>query len=174
MGDDIMTELLRWEVAEGNHITERTSRLREMHAIDLCNTYTWEGGRNNLDVNAITCLLVAGIYYFILHKDRSTIAGIDINTPAGKRRLIEAIRSIASLMFHSEENILLAEKSEEAEEYRRKFETSCRERIEADYREHVEDLMLARRIADRERIAALLRQENIPEDVILRCVNHDS
>lgn len=172
MGDDIMTELLRWEVAEGNHITERTSRLREMHAIDLTNTYNQLYGNKDLDVVAITSLLVAGIYYLILHRDRSTIAGIDINTPAGKRRVVQALRSISSLMFHREENMLLAGDGNTAkvEAYRRNYETSCRERVESDYREHVEDLMQARQKADRERIAASLREAGVSDDIIARCI----
>ena len=40
LDDEIMIELLRWEVADGNHITERTSRLRELHILELINKYS--------------------------------------------------------------------------------------------------------------------------------------
>lgn len=177
MQEEIMTELLRWEIAEGNHITERTSRLRELHAIEMINSYSELYHRENFDIPAITAILVAGIYYLVLHKDRSTFAGIDINTIPGKRRMLKAIRNISSLMFREEENLRLADASgdEDVETYRRNYEAACRERVESDFRDHVEDLMEARRIADRQRIAENMRAQGIPEDVIEQCVNdnHD-
>lgn len=177
MQEEIMTELLRWEIAEGNHITERTSRLRELHAIELINSYSELYHRENFDIPAITAILVAGIYYLVLHKDRSTFAGIDINTIPGKRRMLKAIRNISSLMFREEENLRLADASgdEDVETYRRNYEAACRERVESDFRDHVEDLMEARRIADRQRIAENMRAQGISEDVIEQCVNdnHD-
>ncbi len=177
MQEEIMTELLRWEIAEGNHITERTSRLRELHAIELINSYSELYHRENFDIPAITAILVAGIYYLVLHKNRSTFAGIDINTIPGKRRMLRAIRNISSLMFREEENLRLADASgdEDVETYRRNYEAACRERVESDFRDHVEDLMEARRIADRQRIAENMRAQGIPEDVIEQCVNgnHD-
>ena len=173
MSDDIMTEILRWEIAEGNHITERTSRLRELHALDLHNSYTDIYNRDDIDVPAITALIVAGVYYLVLHKDRSTFAGIDINTLPGKRRIMKAIRSLSAMMFGAEESSRLnpANADEDVQAYRRNFEASCRERVESDFRDHVEDLIRARRVADRGRIAACLRNEGVQEEVIARCVN---
>jgi AcrR family transcriptional regulator len=173
LADPIMTELLRWEVAEGNHITERTSRLRELHALELTKNYSELYNREDIDVSAISAVLVAGIYFLILHKDRSSFGGIDINTPQGKRRISTAIRDVAAMMYHSEVNARLnpEEKTEEAEAYRRSYETACRERVEADFRDHVEDLMYARRIAERKRIANCLREEGISDEIIERCVN---
>lgn len=173
MSDDIMTEILRWEIAEGNHITERTSRLRELHALELNNSYANIYNREDTDIAAITAIIVAGVYYLVLHKDRSTFAGIDINTLPGKRRILNAIRTLSSMMFGPEETNRLnpANFDEATLAYRRNFETSCRERVESDFRDHVEDLIRARRDSDRNRIAACLRSEGIPEDVIERCVN---
>ncbi len=173
MQEEIMTELLRWEIAEGNHITERTSRLRELHAVELINSYSNIYQREHFDISAITALIVAGIYYLVLHKDRSTFAGIDINTIPGKRRMLKAIRSIASMMFRAEENYRLSigNADDEAETYRRNYEAACRERVESDFRDHVEDLMEARRIADRKRIAENMRALGLPEDMIARCVD---
>ncbi|MDE5978492.1 MAG: hypothetical protein K2G84_00475, partial [Muribaculaceae bacterium] len=103
----------------------------------------------------------------------STFAGIDINTIPGKRRMLKAIRSIASMMFRAEENYRLSigNADDEAETYRRNYEAACRERVESDFRDHVEDLMEARRIADRKRIAENMRALGLPEDMIARCVD---
>lgn len=175
MSDDIMTELLRWEIAEGNHITERTSHMREQNVSELTESCKAIYSRDDIDIIAITAVIVAGIYYLVLHKDRSPFTGIDINTPSGKHRIINAIRSISALMFHVGDNARLTSGgAEEIETYRQNFETACRERIQADFREHVEDLMQARQSAQRQLIAAKMREEGIPEDVIARCTSTDA
>ena len=173
LDDEIMIELLRWEVADGNHITERTSRLRELHILELINKYSDAISGKELDLVAITTLLVAGIYYFILHKDRSTFSGIDLNTPEGKHRIVKAIRSLAAMMFHQADNARMAvdgNNLHEVEAYRRRFEDACRERVDIDFRAHVEELVKAREAAERKRIAETLRAEGVSPEIISRCL----
>ena len=97
--DSIMVELLRWEVAEGNHITERTSRLRELDCNSIADRYADALEKYEVDVVAISALIVAGVYFLILHKDRSTFAGIDINQPEGRERIAEAFRQLSRMIF---------------------------------------------------------------------------
>ncbi len=92
-----MTELLRWEVSEGTHITERTARLREMDVTDLIAKYSSEK-KQSIDLVAISALIVGGIYFMVLHKDRSTFAGIDLNSTEGRRRIEHAFRHIARMI----------------------------------------------------------------------------
>lgn len=174
ISDEIMTELLRWEIAEGNHITERTSRLRELHIVELVNNFTDDLRERDDDILAITALIVAGLYYFILHKDRSTFAGIDLNTAEGRQRLIKAIRSVAAMMFRQHDNncmIMGGDSSyQEVEDYRRRFEDACRERVGADFRSQVNEFVKAREDAERQRIAKCLRAEGVSEEIISRCL----
>ena len=97
LNDGIMTELLRWEVSEGTHITERTARLREMDVTDLIAKYSSEK-KQSIDLVAISALIVGGIYFMVLHKDRSTFAGIDLNSTEGRRRTENAFRHIARMI----------------------------------------------------------------------------
>lgn len=166
LSDDIMTELLRWEVAEGNNITERTARLRTMHAVDIFRNYEEKHAGIGIDVTAVSALLVAGIYYMLLHKDRSSMIGIDINEPAGKRRIVNAIREISRLIFQEKENRQTGVDGEDADTSRRRFESSCRERVASDYREQVQELIEARRLADRKTYAGRMREQGISDDVI--------
>lgn len=166
LSDDIMTELLRWEVAEGNNITERTARLRTMHAVDIFRNYEEKHAGIGIDVTAVSALLVAGIYYMLLHKDRSSMIGIDINQAAGKRRIINAIREISRLIFQEKENRQTGVDGEDADTSRRRFESSCRERVASDYREQVQELIEARRLADRKTYAGRMREQGISDDVI--------
>ena len=166
ISDDIMTELLRWEVAEGNNITERTARLRTMHAVDIFRNYEEKHAGIGIDVTAVSALLVAGIYYMLLHKDRSSMIGIDINQTAGKRRIVNAVREISRLMFQDRENSRPDLDGEDADTSRRRFESSCRERVASDYREQVQELIEARRLADRKTYAERMREQGISDDVI--------
>lgn len=166
LSDDIMTELLRWEVAEGNNITERTARLRTMHAVDIFRNYEEKHTGIGIDVTAVSALLVAGIYYMLLHKDRSSMIGIDINQAAGKRRIVNAIREISRLIFQEKENRQTGVDGEDADTSRRRFESSCRERVASDYREQVQELIEARRLADRKTYAGRMREQGISDDVI--------
>lgn len=166
LSDEIMTELLRWEVAEGNNITERTARLRTMHAVDIFRNYEEKHAGIGIDVTAVSALLVAGIYYMLLHKDRSSMIGIDINQAAGKRRIVNAIREISRLIFQEKENRQTGADGEDADTSRRRFESSCRERVASDYREQVQELIEARRLADRKTYAERMREQGISDDVI--------
>lgn len=166
LSDDIMTELLRWEVAEGNNITERTARLRTMHAVDIFRNFEEKHAGIGIDVTAVSALLVAGIYYMLLHKDRSSMIGIDINQAAGKRRIVNAIREISRLIFQEKENRQTGVDGDDADTSRRRFESSCRERVASDYREQVQELIEARRLADRKTYAERMREQGISDDVI--------
>ena len=166
LSDDIMTELLRWEVAEGNNITERTARLRTMHAVDIFRNFEEKHADIGIDVTAVSALLVAGIYYMLLHKDRSSMIGIDINQAAGKRRIVNAIREISRLIFQEKETRQTGADGEDADTSRRRFESSCRERVASDYREQVQELIEARRLADRKTYAGRMREQGISDDVI--------
>ena len=166
LSDDIMTELLRWEVAEGNNITERTARLRTMHAVDIFRNFEEKHADIGIDVTAVSALLVAGIYYMLLHKDRSSMIGIDINQAAGKRRIVNAIREISRLIFQEKESRQTGVDGEDADTSRRRFESSCRERVASDYREQVQELIEARRMADRKTYAGRMREQGISDDVI--------
>lgn len=97
--DAIMVEILRWEISEGNHITERTARLRELHAQDLLSMAEELESDAQADVTAISALIIAGVYFLVLHKDRSSFGGIDLNTEAGRKRITDACRRIGEMIF---------------------------------------------------------------------------
>ena len=97
-GDEIMVELLRWEISEGNHITERTARLRELHSIELINQHK-DKYTENSGIVPLIALIVGGIYFMVMHKDRSTFGGIDINTPDGRQALANAFDTFGEMVF---------------------------------------------------------------------------
>ena len=93
-GKSIMLELLRWEVAQGNDITNKTSKLREEHTLPLAGKYLSHYFGTEVDIVAWSSLLISGIYYLCLHKDRAEFCGIDINNPEHVERVKRALKVI--------------------------------------------------------------------------------
>lgn len=71
-------------IAEGNETTVRMVLLREMHTLSLVNIY--EKKFKDIDISAISDLVIGGIYYLNLHRDRSKFAEIDLNTKQERKR----------------------------------------------------------------------------------------
>lgn len=103
LDDGLMAELLRWEVAEGNPITERTAKVRELDLSPTIERFEQTAAVYGNDGIAISALAVAGIYFLVLHKDRSTFAGIDINSQEGKDRIHQAFRQLAQMLYEKRE-----------------------------------------------------------------------
>lgn len=99
--DSLMAELLRWEIAEGTPITERTAKLREIDMNMLIEQFEQKFEARDIDGVAMSALLIAGIYFMVLHKDRSTFGGIDINTEEGRKRISATFAQIGRLLYRA-------------------------------------------------------------------------
>ena len=100
--DSIMLELLRWEISEANTTTTRTAMLREIHVLPLVKEFENHFKDKNIDIAALSAIIIAGIYYLSLHKDRSPFSGIDINTQNGINRIITAIRYFCEKLYEEQ------------------------------------------------------------------------
>ncbi len=97
-----MQELLIWELSDDNATTRRTAQLRELVNEPLIQLLEYKFKDSGLDINAIAATLIAGIYYLILHRKRSTFCGVDFNTKIGKERLQTGIEQLSTLIFNCE------------------------------------------------------------------------
>lgn len=95
----VMLELLRWEVANGNPTTDRTAMLRELHTLKLTSSYEHAFKESGVDIVAICSLVIAGIYYLSLHKNRSPFCGIDLNKEEDRKRLSNVLGWMADKLF---------------------------------------------------------------------------
>ncbi len=95
----VMQELIRWEIAEGNDITKRTASIREMFTLPLAEKYDDLFKNSGIDFVAIATIIISGLYYLYLHKDRSTFCNIDMNTEEGRNRVNKAIKFLSELLF---------------------------------------------------------------------------
>lgn len=116
--DSIMLELLRWEVANNNSITTRTAMLREIHILPLVTEFEARFKEKDIDIAALTALIIGGLYYLSLHKDRSPFSGIDINNENGSKRILNAIKYFIDKIYEEDklykEKISIADKLKEA------------------------------------------------------------
>ena len=77
--DDMMREILRWEIAQKNATTLRTSALRELHATPVTKGYTKEFEGTDVDIMCTMALMIGGVYYIALHQKLSPFYGIDLS-----------------------------------------------------------------------------------------------
>ncbi len=99
----VMLELLRWEIAEGNETTKRTAMLREMHTLPLVKSFEERFKDSDIDIAAISSLIIGGIYYLNLHRERSYFSEIDIKSEEGQKRIEHTIDMLGHIIFQYKE-----------------------------------------------------------------------
>lgn len=97
--DRVMQRMLIWELDSDNEITRAVANLRETTNRTLVRGLEKHAEASGADVPALVALLVSGIYYTVLHSERSTFCGVDFSTPKGKKRLAGAINFMARAVF---------------------------------------------------------------------------
>lgn len=99
--DKIMREILRWEISSANPVTERTAMLREMLNMQLVFRFKklFRESDSSIDIAVLSALMVGGIYYLFLHRDRSTFCGLDLNDPGDIERMKKTVDAIVDLAF---------------------------------------------------------------------------
>ena len=100
MGDlqerSITQEILRWELLEGNELTDELAQVRDQLALDSLKFLKDKGEfPQDKDVPAISAVLIAGVVYLTLRaKIHNTFMGIDFSSPEGWQRIETALESI--------------------------------------------------------------------------------
>ena len=94
-----MQQLLIWELSDDNHVTRRTTNLRELINTPLIRLMEYSFKDSDIDMNVITALMISGIYYLVLHKNRSKFCDVDFSTKKGRERLEEAVGQLSGIVF---------------------------------------------------------------------------
>ncbi|MCK9436335.1 MAG: TetR/AcrR family transcriptional regulator [Bacteroidales bacterium] len=102
-GNKGMQQLLRWEIASYNDTTIRTARLREFHTLPLVDKYKKIFENSQVEIDAVSAVVIGGIYYLVLHSDLSEFAGIDINSKDGKEKIQRALEYLGRMFFDDTE-----------------------------------------------------------------------
>lgn len=98
--------IILWELYENTPFIRKTAQRREIESADqlilLQNHFKSVG----IDIEAISSVLLAGIYYLVLHKNVSTFCGVDYKTIEGKKRMTNALKNLSDMIFdQAEKNV---------------------------------------------------------------------
>ncbi|GAF02297.1 TetR/AcrR family transcriptional regulator [Saccharicrinis fermentans] len=98
-----MQKLILWEISKKTQIMYEVCEDRERLGSKIFELTDKELEEKNIDIRAISALLVAGVYYMVLHaKSTDTLfCEIDINTPEGMERIRNAISDILDNAYNS-------------------------------------------------------------------------
>jgi AcrR family transcriptional regulator len=101
----ITQEILRWELLEGNELTQELAQVRDRFGIEslkfLDQKFAFPPDK---DISAMSAILVAGIVYLVLRaKVHPTFLGIDFSSPTGWQRIETAISSLVQATVQDNE-----------------------------------------------------------------------
>lgn len=101
LNDKIMLEVLRWEIAVDNPTTQREAIIREVQNMQVVQKYKkmFRDGESPINIAAFLSLIISGIYYLMLHKDRSSFCGLDYNDPKDLDILRTTVSQLVKLVF---------------------------------------------------------------------------
>ncbi len=91
-----MQKLILWEISKKTKVLYDVCEDRERLGSKVFELTDKELQGRGIDIRAISALLVAGVYYMVLHakSTNTTFCEIDINEPQGMNRIKKAISSI--------------------------------------------------------------------------------
>tara|TARA_R110000822_G_scaffold263333_1_gene387629 strand:- start:172 stop:804 length:633 start_codon:yes stop_codon:yes gene_type:complete len=98
-----MQKLILWEISKKTKIMYEVCEEREHLGSKVFELTDKELQGRNIDIRAVTALLVAGIYYMVLHAKSTdtTFCEIDINQPEGMERIKNAINLILDNTYNN-------------------------------------------------------------------------
>ncbi|MDR1729075.1 MAG: TetR/AcrR family transcriptional regulator [Prevotellaceae bacterium] len=96
---EIMQRMLVWELHNDSEVNRETAQMREMQSVQLFEHFNKQLQNGGSGFNAIIAVLVAGIYYLVLHRKISTFVFIDFDTEAGRQLLIDAVEEIVDFLI---------------------------------------------------------------------------
>lgn len=96
----VMQKLLIWELTADNCTTRRTAQMRDTMNLNLVEYYDLMFKPLNINIRGVIAILISGIYYLILHKDRAPFCSIDFDTVAGEKAFSEAVDTLVDLLFN--------------------------------------------------------------------------
>lgn len=92
--------IIRWEIASSNEYVKTNARRREKDGNELIDHFAkYQEKHPEKDILCACALMVAGVYYLILHKDISTFCGIDFTKKSECKRIPAVLAQITDFYF---------------------------------------------------------------------------
>ncbi len=98
LGSDELQAMLLWELSDKNGLSKYIASLREEMSSETLAKFNKYFNGTEIDFEMISAILIAGIYYLILHRNQSHFCNVDINNKTHVERLKKTISSIAALL----------------------------------------------------------------------------
>jgi len=95
----VMQKLLLWEMSTDNDTTRRTAPIRDLMNLNLVEYYDVLFKSAHINIRGVIALLISGVYYLILHRERAPFCKIDFNTPEGEAAFSEAVDILVGMLF---------------------------------------------------------------------------
>ncbi len=105
-----LQQLHIWELGDADDVVTSIALKREILAIKLLKQSEKVLENQGINFNCIMAVLIAGIYYLILHKDKSTFCNVDITAKADRDDFLKSIEWLIDLIFDSKESNTLRER----------------------------------------------------------------
>jgi AcrR family transcriptional regulator len=105
-----LQQLLIWELGDKGDFTTSLAVKREIYSEGIIKQYQPLLDDFGVDFNSIAAMMIAGIYYLILHKDKSTFCETDINHKNEREDFMNAINWLVDLVFDKREKVSEIEK----------------------------------------------------------------
>lgn len=104
MSNSEMQKALLWQISEKSNVMSQISREREKMSTFFFALADRELADKNVDIRAISGILVAAVYYLVLHSENtdSTVCEIDVKTTEGMDRIRAAIKQILAWTYTAE------------------------------------------------------------------------
>lgn len=101
----ISQEILRWELLEGNELTQELALVRDRMAVESLKFLNQKCSfPPDKDIPAISAVLIAGIVYLVLRtKVSPSFLGIDFSSDAGWQRIEAAISQLVQAAIENDE-----------------------------------------------------------------------
>jgi AcrR family transcriptional regulator len=94
-----MQEILLWELANINAVTENVAEKREKTAVNFAESIKSKFDFDDLDIEAILSIISAGIYYLsIRSRTIDNYTGINLNSKSGEERISNGIEQLFDMI----------------------------------------------------------------------------
>lgn len=94
-----MQKLLSWEIESDNPTTRTTASYRDISSMEIIAYFNQEFANSDIDINVSSSLLIGGIYYLILHRERGTINLLDFTKNSEIEKLVDTINKILIKLY---------------------------------------------------------------------------
>ncbi len=98
-----LQKLLIWELSDEDDIVTSLVLKREIMAEKLLDKGKYILKGYGINFNLIQAILIAGIYYLVLHKDKSTFCDMDLNKKTDRDELSRSIEWLVDFIYDKAE-----------------------------------------------------------------------